>query len=230
MNKLLLLLIIFAACQSQNLDDRYLTDIEIYYKYSIDSNQSLEARIKYINKLEDFSKKGSSEIKQKSLRYLKLVYQGLKNKQDENDLHIFNRVNELLTDSGDYRKRVKNPINRSNNDWLSSELKKKSQQVADMIESSDWDSRIYGRWSSQSEDQMEQYQFFRDASFVYTKVIINRGLDEEAGKFTGKYRISKTDGSLTLYFNNKNKTSFNYFIDAKRLYLDSNSFYREKDE
>ncbi|GMT48530.1 MAG: hypothetical protein IEMM0008_0069 [bacterium] len=229
MNKLLLLLIIFAACQSPNLDDRYLTDIEIYYKYSMDSNQSLEARIKYINKLGDFGEKGSSEIKKKSLHYLRLICQYLRNKQDENDLYIFNRVNDVLTELGDLDKRVKSPINRSNNDWLTSELKKKSQQVAELIESSDWDSRIYGRWSTQSKDKEEQYQFFRDASFVY-KVIINRDLDEETGTFMGDYRISKTDSSLTLYFNNKNKTSFNYFIDTKRLYLDSKSFYREKDE
>ncbi len=235
MNKLLILFFLaflVTACQTSNdLDNPYPGDIEIYYNYSMDSNQSLKARIKYINKLRDFSQRGSSGIKGKSLRYLKLICLGLKNKQDGNNRYLFNMTNDILTDLGShYNGREKNILKKPHNKWLANELQKKSRKVADLVLSPDWDSRIYGQWSTQSEYKVEQYQFFQDASFIYTKVVINKGLKENSDNFMGEYRISKTNNSLTLFFKNKNKKSLYYSIYAKRLFLDSKSFYREENE
>ncbi len=232
MNKLLTLFCLaffLTTCQSSS--DLDVRDIEIYYNYSMDSNQSLKARIKYINKLKDFSQRGSSEIKEKSLHYLKLVYRGLKDKQDANNLYVFNMANDILTDLGGHRfARGENTIRKTHDKWLVSELQRKSKEVADLVLSPDWDSRIYGQWLTQSEYKVEEYQFFPDASFLYTKVILNKGLKENSDKFVGEYRISKTDNSLTLIFKDKNKKSLQYSIYAKRLFLDTQSFYREENE
>lgn len=228
-----LIVLILLSCQSKNkINKQY---IRVYFNQIINTNRAAEIRISYINKLKDIIEENyTKKIKNDTSSYLCKAYLILKQRNNDKDIKVLLELEKVLTTLKVDPAKEKNIItsNSSSITLVEEEMKKRLKSALLQTEQPEWDSRIYGRWIRNEESFYEQYEFFSDTTFVYTRTA---NVDREnlitpnySTILRGNYNISNQNNTLILNHNDdsKNKQIFTYLIDNDQLIIDGKVFTR----
>ncbi|MDH4128516.1 MAG: hypothetical protein OEV44_07175 [Spirochaetota bacterium] len=239
---LISIILMISYCHKKKfINEDYL---ELHYEYIIDSNQSIDARISYLNKLISSATDpdAPNSLKKKSLNYLERAYIFLNKSKSLNDIQIHTIIKNIFTSIGksvdELNKLTAKDLKKK---WFEIEKNKKQKKAHELTSSSEWDNRIYGRWVKVSPYFIEQYDFYHDTSFQYIKVIISqadesydfaksiKNIGRVSDSQRGNYTISKDKNKLTLIFSEGKKDTqiFRYFIDDNRLEINKEEFFKK---